>query len=201
MLLLSGCSFDSPIAKDLSDVLLDMHQAEKEYRTSQKKIIELEKSEQTLFSEAMELTQTEEVELKTRVEELTQLLEKRLLLLADEEASMKEAATFIPNIKKVIESNQTKIDKDLTKLKDLIANRYELHEAFVKSYIKLSELQAELYTMILEEDIQYKELQEQVTAINMQSEIVDNAIEQFNKATEMMNESKGEVFNLLEIES
>lgn len=185
----------------MSAILSDMHQAEKEYRTSQKKIIELEKSEQILFSEAMALTQTEEAELKTRVEELTQLLEKRLLLIGDEEASMKEAATFIPNIKKVIESNQTKIDKDLTKLMDLIANRYELHATFVKSYINLIELQDELYTMIVEEDIQYKELQEQVSAINTQSEIVDNAIKQFNKATEMMNESKDEVFNLLEIES
>ena len=50
--------------------MTEMNNAEKEYREAQAELTELEKSEQQLFNETMELTQEQQEELTIKVAEL-----------------------------------------------------------------------------------------------------------------------------------
>lgn len=197
---LSGCLYGSPLAQELSDLLVDMHDAEKEYRTSNKKLNEIEKSEQVIFDEAMELTQ-EDVDLETKVEEMEKLLGQRLELIEKEKASMELAASFIPKIEDLSIDEQEKMKKDIKRIVELVKHRYELHAVFIKEYKQLCELQENLYRMLLEVEIEYKQLQEQVISINAQNDIVHDAIEKFNEATIEMNNWKEEVFETLKGEN
>ena len=90
-LVLSGCNSDSSIEKKLSTTITKMNNAEKVYRDAQGELTELEKSEQELFNETMELTQEQLDELKIKVTELEELLGQRLTHIEGEEKSISKA--------------------------------------------------------------------------------------------------------------
>ena len=71
--------------------MTEMNSAEKVYQDAQGELTELEKSEQELFNETMELTQGQLGELKIKVTELEKLLGQRLALIEEEEESISKA--------------------------------------------------------------------------------------------------------------
>lgn len=200
MLLLASCSSRSPVVKELSEVLSSMYDAEKDYRTSQKQLYEIEKSEQLIFDDAMQLTQIEDAELEVKVAELEESLEKRVLLVDEENRSMEEAASYIPEIEKIIKNNSTKVKSDIHEFLDTIRSRYELHSEFTQEYKDLLDYQNDLYDMLLDEEVEYKDLQDQVKKINEKNKAVQKSINEFNEFTVSMNEDKEMVFDSLKEE-
>lgn len=200
MLFLASCSSSSPIAKELSEILSSMYEAEKDYRTSQKKLHEIEKSEQLIFDDAMQLTQIEDAELEIKVAELNESLEKRILLVDTEAGSMQEASSYITDIEKMIENNSIKSKEDIRQFLSTVQSRYELHGEFSEEYRGLLDNQNKLYNMLLDEEVEYKDLREQVKIINDKNNAVQELINEFNEYTATMNEEKEEVFDLLKAE-
>ncbi len=199
-LVLSGCSIGTSIEKQLSDVMNTMNKSEKKYITAQEKLTGLEKSEQKLFVETMELTQEQNEELQEKVTALKESLTKRKDSIKNEEAAIKKAEESLKEIDEVIESAEKEEKKEIERLKESIAERYERHIAFVTEYKKLVNLQDELYGMLLADDTELTTLKDKVDEVNAQNDVVQNSVSEFNLATSKVNEVKDNVFKSLKEE-
>ena len=199
-LVLSGCSSDSTIETQLSAIITKMNNAEQAYKDAQVELIELEKSEQKLFNQTMELTQQQFGELKINVAELEELLEQRLLHIEGEEKSISKANKSVKELDAIIEQADGTVGKDIEELKGAVTNRYEFHSAFVVEYKKLTSLQKELYGMLIAEEVELKELKDKVGEVNEQNELVHTAVISFNDATVKVNVLKDDTFIDLQIE-
>jgi len=194
MLVLSGCSSDSSIETQLSSTISKMNNAEQAYKDAQSELTELEKTEQELFKQTMELTQQQYDELKIKVAELADLLEQRLLHIEAEEKSISKASKSVNEFDAFIEKGDETVGKGIEELKEAVSNRYVLHSAFVVEYKKLTSLQKELYGMLIAEDVEIKRLKDKVGEVNEQNEVVHIAVTSFNDATVKVNMLKDDTF-------
>ncbi|MBO0601079.1 YkyA family protein [Sporosarcina sp. E16_3] len=198
-LMLSGCNSDSSIEKKLSATITKMNNAEQVYQDAQGELAELEKSEQELFNQAMELTQQQLGELEIKVAELEALLGQRLTHIEGEEKSISKASKSVDELDAIIEQVDGNVGKGLEELKRAVTNRYELHSAFVVEYKKLTSLQKELYEMLIAKEGELKGLKDKVGEVNEQNELVQLAVNSFNDATVKVNVLKEDVFSSLQI--
>jgi len=189
-LLLAGCNFGSSTESQLSKVLSEMNSAEGKSRDAQSDLNDLEKTEQALFNKTMELTQEQIEELEMQVLELEKLLEERLVLLNEEEASIKKAKESVASFDSILEKAETGKKKQIEKLKQAVNKRYELHATFTAEYKKLMDLQKELYKMLLDEETELQAFQSKVNDVNEQNGNVQAAIDLFNEATNTINSLK-----------
>lgn len=182
--LLAACSFNATTEDKVTTVLEKIYDAEKIYRERQGELRELEQVEQDLFKVTMKLAR-EEIDLVAKnVGELTETLEERSVKIEEEAESMKKAKAFIADINKIDENHKAEV----VKLEEALNHRYAMHEEFVESYQKLIVLQEELYSMLLEEEINATQLDEHVGQLNEQNKVVKTATESFNEATTTLNE-------------
>ena len=98
VLLLSACSFGEATEEKLSNILTEIYNLEADYRDVQTQLAETEQKEQANFQSMMELTKDQKEELTTQVEETSQLLEERLVLVEKEAASIKSASEKLTEI-------------------------------------------------------------------------------------------------------
>ncbi|WP_432359622.1 YkyA family protein [Sporosarcina sp. UB5] len=197
MLVLSGCNIGQSTEKQLSETLTKMNESETEYRDTQSKLTELEKTEQKTFAETMELTKEDVDKLRTKVGELEGLLDDRLANLEKEEAAMKEAATFVQELDSIAEKASDS-ESEILKLKEAAMKRYTLHSSFIEEYRKLAAIQKEFYRMLSLEDVELEDLKEKIEEVNGQNAIVKTAIAEFNDATKIVNSLKEDLFSSLE---
>lgn len=193
-LVLSGCYSDSSIEKQMSVTLTKMNKAEQVYQDVQGELTVLEKSEQEVFNQAMELTQQQLNELEIKVAELEELQVKRLTHIEGEEKSIRKASKFVDELDAIIEQVDGNVGKVLEELKRAVTNRYDLHSAFVVEYKKLTSLQKELYRMLISEEVELKGLKDKVGEVNEQNELVQLAVNSFNDATLKLNVLREDFF-------
>jgi DNA repair exonuclease SbcCD ATPase subunit len=198
ILALSGCSIGQSPAKQLSETLTKMNESETEYRDTQSKLTELEKTEQKTFTETMELTREDVDKLRSNTGELESLLEDRIALLDIEEDAMKAAQGFVEELDAIADKASETENSQIVNLKEAVTKRYDLHASFIDEYRKLATIQKEFYSMLSEEDIQLEDLKLKVEEVNEQNERVQTAISKFNEATKEVNSLKEEVFSSLE---
>ena len=199
-LLLSGCSYGESVEKQLSDILSEMYTAEQDYRDAQSELSKLEKEEQELFTNAMNLTQDQTEELEVIVVELKELRNKRISHINDEEASMKKANEFSGSLDSVLETIDEENKTEVNDLKKAVSDRYAFHSTFVTDYKKLLKLQEDLYVMLIDQTIEFPEIKAKVEEVNAQNVTVKSAIGEFNKSTGMVNSLKEGLFASLESE-
>ncbi|TWT28051.1 YkyA family protein [Planomicrobium sp. CPCC 101110] len=195
-LLLSACSGPSP-GEQLDNVLKDTFEAEQDYRSTQGEMEKLEKNEQQLFESIMALTQEQQEEVKAQAEEALASADERLALLEQEKESMGTAEESFSEIDTVIEEAEEGVKADLAALKEKMQERFNAHAEFADAYGKLTNLQKELYEMLLNEETDIQMLQEKTAEVNEQNEIVQKAVTVFNEHTEQFNELKNSVIDNL----
>lgn len=200
-LLLSACSIGTSVEQQLSDSLTKVYEEEQGYRDAQAKLAELEKKEQLTFNQTMELTQEQKEKVGAKVEEMKLSLTERLTLLKEENDSIKGAQKSLSSLDKIVEeAKEDQIKSSVSELQAAMDARYEAHDVVNDEYQKLTDLQSELYEMLANEETQQEELQEHVTKVNVQNELVQSAINAFNDATKQINEQKESVYDSLQEE-
>lgn len=199
-LMLSGCNSESSIEKQMSATLTKMNNAEQVYQDVQGELTALEKTEQELFNQTMQMTQQQLGELKIKVAELEELLGQRLTHIKGEEKSISKASKSADELDAIIEQVDGDVGKGIEELKRAVTNRYELHSAFVVEYKKLISLQKELYGMLIAEEVELKGLQNKVGEVNEQNKLARLAVISFNDATVKVNVLKEDVFSSLQKE-
>ncbi|WP_342541864.1 YkyA family protein [Paenisporosarcina sp. FSL H8-0542] len=200
-LLLSACSIGTSVEQQLSDSLTKIYEEEQGYRDAQAKLAELEKKEQLTFNQTMELTQEQKEKVGAKVEEMKLSLTERLTLLKEENDSIKGAQESLSSLDKIVEeAKEDQIKSSVSELQATMDARYEAHDVVSDEYQKLTDLQSDLYEMLANEETQQEELQEHVTKVNVQNELVQSAINAFNDATKKINEQKESVYDSLQEE-
>lgn len=200
-LLLSACSIGTSVEQQLSDSLTKVYEEEQGYRDAQAKLAELEKKEQLTFNQTMELTQEQKEKVGAKVEEMKLSLTERLTLLKEENDSIKGAQESLSSLDKIVEeAKEDQIKSSISELQTAMDARYEAHDVVNDEYQKLTDLQSDLYEMLANEETQQEELQEHVTKVNVQNELVQSAIIAFNDATKKINEQKESVYDSLQEE-
>ena len=184
---LAGCDFGTSVDEQLKKVIDELNHMEVDYREAQETVFQYEQQEQQLFNETMELTKDRQEELAAKVTELKKLLGQRLAFLEKEEASIEEAKKSAMDLDKVLDDDDENNKKMIEQLKSVVNERYELHDAFVSEYKKLTTLQNELYEMLIDNRTGLSRLNEQVKEVNVQKEEVQSAISIFNEATTRVN--------------
>ncbi|TWT04774.1 YkyA family protein [Planomicrobium sp. CPCC 101079] len=196
-LLLSACSGPTP-GEQLDTVLKDTFEAEQDYRNTQGEMEKLEKNEQQLFESIMALTQEQQDEVKAQAEEALASAEERLVLLEKEKDSMINAEETFKEIDTVIEeAKEDSVKADLTALKEKMQERFNSHAEFSAAYEELTNLQKELYEMLLNEETDLSMLQEKTAEVNEQNAKVQEAVTVFNEQTEQFNELKNSTIDKL----
>jgi chromosome segregation ATPase len=185
--MLVGCDFGTSADEQLKKVIDELNQMEMDYREAQETVFEYEQQEQQLFNKTMELTKDRQEELAAKVTELKKLLGQRLAFLEKEEASIQEAKKSAMELDKVLDDDDENNKKMIEQLKSVVNERYELHDAFVYEYKKLTTLQNELYEMLIDNRTGLSRLNELVKEVNVQKEEVQSAISIFNEATTRVN--------------
>ncbi len=198
VLTLSGCSMGASIEKQLSDTLIKMNDSEAEYEKNQTTLSDLEKTEQKLFGETMELTKEDVDELSKNVQELTTSTQDRLKHLESEEASMDEAKKYINQLNKTADDAGEEIKEKILELSTAATERYDLHASFTEQYRKLTSIQQEFYELLEKKDVELATLQSKADEINEQNTVVQSTIEQFNAKTKEVNNLKDALFSSLE---
>ena len=94
-----------------------MNNAEQVYQDAQGELTELEKSEQELFNQTMELTQQQLGELKIKVAELEELLGQRLTHIEGEEKSISKASKSVDDLDAIIEQADGNVRKEYRRTK------------------------------------------------------------------------------------
>lgn len=200
-LLLSACSIGTSVEQQLSDSLTKIYEEEQGYRDAQAKLAELEKKEQLTFNQTMELTQEQKEKVGAKVEEMKLSLTERLTLLKEENDSIKGAQESLSSLDKIVEeAKEDQIKSSVSELQATMDARYEAHDVVSDEYQKLTDLQSDLYEMLANEETQQEELQEHVTKVNVQNELVQSAINAFNDATKKINDQKESVYDSLQEE-
>lgn len=198
-LLLSACSLGVSTEEQLSETLSNVFEEEQGYRDAQQQLNELEKTEQEMFNSVMSLTQKQKEEVALKTEELKASLAERLALLNEENESIKNARASLASFDQIVEeTKKEEMKTSLNELRALLDERYQAHEVVSAEYQKLTDLQTQLYDMLITEDTQQVDLQEQVSKVNEQNEIVQSVINSFNEKTKIVNEKKTTVFDLLD---
>jgi chromosome segregation ATPase len=199
--LLSACSGPTT-GEQLDTVLKETFDAEKDYRDTQSEMEKLEKNEQQLFESIMALTQEQQEEVKKQAEDAIASADERLTLLETEKKSMSSAEDQFKKIDTVAESaKEQDVKTDLTELKAKMQERFDAHSNFAAAYEQLTNLQKELYEMLLDEETELQVLQEKTTEVNEQNTKVQDAVTVFNEKTEQFNKLKNSTIeNLTEKE-
>lgn len=197
VMLLTGCSFNQTIEDEVSATLGDMVEIEKVFEDRQNELKEIEEAEQKMFFETMTLTQEQTDKVIEHVIMLKESLEERFIKIEEEAEAMQQANALVAELseleEKAIDNERVAIEK----IKDAANSRYQMHSTFVENYQQLTNLQKALYEMLIEDNIDAKKLDEQVEAVNKQNQKVMRAVEDFNRATIELNQTREEVINLL----
>lgn len=198
-LLLTACSLGVSTEEQLSVTLSKVFEEEQGYRDAQQQLNELEKAEQEMFNSVMSLTQKQKEEVALKTEELKASLAERLVLLNEENESIENARSSLASFDEIVEeTKKEEMKTSLNELRALMDERYQAHKVVSAEYQKLTDLQTQLYDMLITEDTQQVDLQEKVSKVNEQNEIVQSVINSFNEKTKIVNEKKTTVYDLLD---
>ncbi|PIC58917.1 hypothetical protein CSV80_02730 [Sporosarcina sp. P12(2017)] len=184
-LLLNGCSRESEVTQQYTDLLIAMNEKEKQGNNFGRKLFEKEQKEQVLFIETMELTQHQYQEVKQRVGALKKSAHERALLLEKEESALRESKKVVDQMSAWIE--QVDLTNQLDEVVELYYERSEIHETFIMQYKKLIDSQAQLYTQIEDRSIREHELQKHVNEVNDLITSSQQLLSELNEATKEVN--------------
>lgn len=195
-LLLTGCSKESEVTQQLTDLLVAVNEKEKQGNNFGRKLLEKEQKEQVLFVETMELTQQQYQEVKQRVIAMKKSAHERALLVEKEGNAIRESKKAIDQMSEWME--QMDLHDQLGEVIEAFYERSEIHETFIMQYKNLIDSQTQLYTQIEDQSIREHELQKQVNEVNELITSSQQSLIEFNEATREVNRLAARALKSLE---
>lgn len=167
----------------------------------QNEITELEKQEQKIYSEIIELGSDELDEIKKSAQQATEIIEERADKLEAEKESISESKAEFEKTDKLID----KLDDEQAQEKgremyDVMMERYDTYDTLHEAYTGSLDLEKELYAMLQKEDVEQSDLTDHIEKINNSYGKVLEANEEFNQDTAAFNEIKKEFYETADID-
>lgn len=197
--ILSACSGEST-KEQIHNHLEEAVSAEAGFEKQQGEITELEKQEQKLYSQIIDLGMDKFDKIKELSQQAIKVIDQRSENIKLEKESIDASKEAFNKIEKPIEGLEEAALKDKAeKMYKMMNDRYKAYDDLYKAYTKSLELEKELYTMLQKEALEQEELTDQITSINSSYEKVFDANDQFNKATVAYNDLKKEFYKIADI--
>lgn len=174
---------------------------ENAFEEQQDDIVKLEKKEQELYSQIVDLSMEEFDKIKSIAGEAIGVIEKREDKIELEKDSIDASKEEFSKVKDLIGDLEDKKAKDkANKMYDIMMKRYDGYDKLNDAYTQSLKLEKELYTMLQKEDLKQETLTEHIKKINASYKKVLDANEQFNTLTEKYNKQKKEFYDVAKIE-
>lgn len=197
--ILSACSGESTEEK-IHNHFEESVSLEEGFEKQQKEITDLEKQEQKLYGEIIDLGMEDFDKIKDLSQQAIKVIEQRSENIKLEKESIDASKEAFNKTEKLIEKlDDVKVKKKAEKLYKVMNDRFSAYDDLYKAYTKSLGLEKELYTMLQKEEIEQEELTDQITSINESYELVLGANEQFNEDTNNYNELKKDFYKTAEI--
>ncbi|WP_226376901.1 YkyA family protein [Oceanobacillus halotolerans] len=174
---------------------------EEVFENQQQPIAELEKQEQALYNEIIDLTMEELDQIQELSKDAISLIEEReekIELEKDSISASKEEFSKIESLLDEIEEEDVK--RQGKEMYDVMMNRYDAYDDLYEVYTESLSLEKTLYEMLQEEETEQEQLTNHITEINETYQKVLEANDQFNAYTVEYNELKEEFYRLAGIE-
>lgn len=194
LLTVSACAKVNP-AEDIYNHLEKAVSLEAVFEAQQVPLSQAENEEYDLYDEILKLSDLDEIsKLVTKAEDLAF---SRKGMIEKERESIQEAYDEFLHIKPIVETLE---NKDLLQVaNDLIAtmeNRFETYNKLYTEYKAAIDLDLELYTLVLKEDLTIEELEAQHDKVNDSYSKVNDLKDKFNEYTLSYNDLKRDFYKL-----
>ena len=192
--LLSACSGES-IEEQIHTHLEEAVTLEEGFKSQQSEITALEKQEQEIYSQIIDLGMDDLDEITKLSQDALVIIDERKEELIIEKESIASAQEEFQSIEELIEG----IEEEALKTKgeemfQTMTSRYAAYEELYAAYTDSLELEKELYTMLQDEELEQEALNEHIAKINESYETILAANDQFNEHTIAYNELKKEFY-------
>ncbi|WP_430786220.1 YkyA family protein [Virgibacillus flavescens] len=197
--LLSACSGGSTSEK-IYNHLEKAVTLEEAFEKQQEEIVKLEKKEQKLYSQIIDLSMEEFDKIKSVSQDAIDTIEKRKELISLEKESIDASKKEFEEVKDLVgELEDEKAKEKANKMYDVMMNRYEAYSKLNQAYTQTLDLEKELYTLLQKEDLKQETLTAHIEKINQNYNEVLDANENFNSYTEKYNQMKKEFYEAADL--
>lgn len=191
---LTACNNASP-EEQVYNHLEETVSLESGYVEQQESLTDLEKKEQDLYNEILQLGTDELDQIKSKSQEAIDLIGQRKDALAKEKESLDEAEAEFKEVDSIIDELESDDAKQKAQtLYETMEARYSAYDKLHKAYTKALDEDNTLYDMFQQDDITQDELTSQIEKINAVYEEIKTANEEFNTQTEAFNEQKQQFY-------
>ncbi|MEN2766596.1 YkyA family protein [Ornithinibacillus xuwenensis] len=198
-LFLTGCG-DTPETQIYSH-LEEAVKLEEGFQEQQSVITQLEKQEQELYKQIIELGVGELDKIKQLSQEAITSIEERTEKIKLEKDSLDTSQEEFTKTKPIIEEiKDTEIKEKALKMYDAMVKRYEAYEKLYKAYNESLTLEKELYEMLQLEELNQEDLQAQIEEVNKKYQEVIEVNDEFNAYTTEYNELKKGFYEIADIQ-
>lgn len=174
---------------------------EEAFEEQQNKIVELEKKEQELYSQIIDLNMDEFDKIKSTAKEAIKVIEERKDLISLEKESIEASKEEFKKVKGLIEELEKEDAKEkANEMYDVMMKRYEAYDKLNEAYTQSLKLEVDLYTMLQKEDLKQETLTAHIEKINETYKKVLEANDNFNSYTEKYNQLKKEFYQVAKID-
>jgi chromosome segregation ATPase len=197
ILFLSGCSLFQSTPEKIHEVLEDVVEKEALFEEQQEPLVQLEKDEQRIYGEIMELGTKNIDDIVKKSDEAIEIVDKRKVHMENEQKSLEESEEEFKRVKPLIEKiDEKQVKNKADELYSVMTERYRTHDELYKAYTQGLEQDKNLYNMLKAEERSLGELEEQIVKINQIYEQVIAANEKFNELTKEYNDIKHSFYEL-----
>lgn len=197
--ILSACSGES-VEEKIHTHLEEAVTLEEDFKAQQSEITDLEKQEQEIYKQIIDLGMDELDKIIELSEEAITIINERKEKLDIEKESITKAEEEFQSIESLLDDLEEETVK--TKAEEMfqtMINRYNSYEELYNAYTESLEYEKELYTMLQEKELEQETLNEQIAKINESYEEILSANDQFNEHTIAYNELKQEFYEAANI--
>ncbi|MBT2573522.1 YkyA family protein [Bacillus sp. ISL-51] len=189
-MLLSGCGGKDPV-DTLHDAMEKAVQAEKPFQKEQKTLEKLEKKDDKLYNEVIQLNMDDYSKIVSLSDEALKNADQRERHLETEKDSIDSSKKEFEDARQAADSIKDKTIKKKAKEAAVhMEKRYASYTGMHKDYEKAIQYDKELYKMIKKKDLTADALDEQISKVNDSYEKVLKQTEAFNKQTKQYNKSR-----------
>lgn len=197
ILILTGCNPFQSTPEKIHEILENVVEKEALFEKQQQPLVQLEKDEQRLYVEIMELGTKNIDEIVEKSEKAIEIVDKRKNHMDNEQKSLEESKEEFKRVKPLIEKIDEKQVKDKAdQLYSVMTERYRTHDDLYTAYIQGLEQDKHLYNMLKAEERSLEKLEDQIVNINLIYQDVIAANEKFNKLTKEYNDTKHAFYEL-----
>ncbi|MHA6252049.1 YkyA family protein [Oceanobacillus sp. CAU 1775] len=196
---LAACSGEST-AEKIHMHLEETVVLEEDYKNQQSEITTLEKQEQDIYAEIIELDMDEFDQITALANEALAVIDEREEKVNLEQESITSASEEFHSIEDLLTDLEDEAaNEKANEMYNTMVERYSTYDELYAAYMESLQLERELYEMLQLEDLEQETLNEHIEKVNESYESIFTLNDQFNELTVSYNQFKKEFYEAAEM--